>query len=99
MLIDDTENIHGQIEANDIIDFASGLFAAFLLILSVIAYRNVKTRKLLYVSIAFALFSLTTLIARLDFFIPEAESTNIEVAVALTKFAILALFFIAIVKR
>jgi hypothetical protein len=88
-----------QAEIIDIFDYASGIFAAVLFVLSLIAYRNTKTRKLLFVSAAFALFSLRTIIARLDFIIPEAQSTTIEIALSLSAFAILILFFMAIVKK
>jgi hypothetical protein len=87
------------IDIIDIFDYGSGIFAAILFVISLIAYRNAKTKRLLFVSAAFALFSLRTIIARLDFFIPEAQSTTIEVALSLSGFVILTLFFIAIVKK
>jgi hypothetical protein len=87
------------LEPSDIVDFASGIFAAFLMVLSLLAYRNARTKRLLLVSAAFGMFALRTIIARLDLLIPEAESTVIELALALTGFAILSLFFFAIVKR
>jgi uncharacterized membrane protein YhfC len=87
------------IELPDYIDFGSGIFAAFLLALSLIAYRNVKSKRLLFVSTAFGLFSLRALVTRLDLLIPEAQSATIELALALSGFCILGLFFIAIVKR
>jgi hypothetical protein len=87
------------LEPSDIVDFASGIFAAFLMVLSLHAYRNRKTKRLLLVSAAFGMFALRTIIARLDLLIPEAESTVIEFVLALTGFVILSLFFFAIVKR
>jgi hypothetical protein len=87
------------LELSDIVDFASGIFAAFLMVLSLLAYRNTRTKRLLLVSAAFGMFALRTIIARLDILIPEAESKVIELALALTGFAILSLFFFAIVKR
>jgi hypothetical protein len=87
------------LEPSDIVDFASGIFAVFLMVLSLHAYRNRKSKRLLLVTAAFGLFALRTIIASLDLLIPEAESTVIELALALTGFAILSLFFFAIVKR
>ncbi|MFL6521932.1 MAG: hypothetical protein ACJ71B_00455 [Nitrososphaera sp.] len=87
------------LEPSDIVDFASGIFAVFLMVLSLYAYRNRKSKRLLLVTAAFGLFALRTIIASLDLLIPEAESTVIELALALTGFAILSLFFFAIVKR
>ncbi len=69
------------------------------MVLSLHAYRNRKTKRLLLVSAAFGMFALRTIIARLDLLIPEAESTVIEFVLALTGFVILSLFFFAIVKR
>lgn len=89
----------GEIDLPDYIDFGSGIFAAFLLALSLIAYRNVRSKRLLFVSAAFGLFALRALVARADLFIPEVESTAIELALALAGFGILALFFLAIVRR
>ena len=88
-----------EVELTDYIDFGSGIFAAFLLILSLIAYKNFRAMRLLFVSAAFGLFALRALVARLDLFIPETESTVIELALAVSGFAILALFFMAIVKK
>lgn len=87
------------IELPDYIEFGSGIFAAFLLVLSLIAYRNVRSKRLLLVSAAFGLFALRTLVSRADLLIPEAQSEIIELALALSGFGILALFFIAIVMR
>ncbi|OLC25430.1 MAG: hypothetical protein AUH71_01035 [Thaumarchaeota archaeon 13_1_40CM_4_48_7] len=87
------------LELTDIVDFASGIFAVLLMALSLLAYRNTRTKRLLFVSAAFGLFALRTIVARLDTLIPEAQSTLIEVTLALTGFAILSLFFLAIAKR
>jgi hypothetical protein len=88
-----------EVDLADYIDFGSGIFAAFLLVLSLIAYKNVRARRLLFVSAAFGLFALRALVARLDLFLPETESTVIELALAVSGFAILALFFMAIMKK
>ena len=88
-----------QADIIDIFDYGSGIFAAVLFVVSLLAYRNAKATRLLFVSAAFALFALRTIIARLDFFIPETQSTTIELGLSLSAFAILGLFFVAIVKK
>ena len=87
-----------EIDLPDYIEFGSGIFAAFLLVLSLIAYRNVRSKRLLLVSAAFGLFALRTLVSRADLLIPEPPEV-IELALALSGFGILALFFMAIVMR
>ncbi len=87
-------------EIVDIIDYASGIFAAFLLVLSLLSYRNTKAKRLLFVSAAFGLFSIRTIIfTRLDSFISEIQTGTIEIVLSLTGFVILILFFMAIVKK
>jgi predicted PurR-regulated permease PerM len=88
------------LEPEEIIDFATGIFAIFLMTLSIISYRNLKARRLIFVSAAFGLYALRTMIARLvDLTIPESQSIAIEMGLAIAGFAILAFFFIAIVKK
>jgi hypothetical protein len=83
----------------ELFDFGSGIFAAFLFALSLIAYRNLKTKRLLFVSGAFAIFAIRTIVSRLDLFMPEIESSLLEFVLAIMAFAALTLFFLAIVKR
>jgi hypothetical protein len=83
----------------EIFDFGSGIFAALLFALSLIAYRNLKTKRLLFVSGAFAIFAIRTIVSRLDLFMPEIESSLLEFLLAIMAFAALTLFFLAIVKR
>jgi len=97
--LEDVQEQVQEVDLSDYIDFGSGIFAAILLALSLIAYRNVRSKRLLFVSAAFGLFALRTLVARLNLFIPEAESSLIELALAISGFAILALFFVAIMKK
>ena len=83
----------------ELFDFGSGIFAAILFALSLIAYRNLKTKRLLFVSGAFAIFAIRTIVSRLDLFMPEIESSLLEFILAIMAFAALTLFFLAIVKR
>jgi hypothetical protein len=88
-----------EIELSDYIDFGSGIFAALLIVLSLTAYRNVRAKRLLFVSAAFGLFAVRALLSQVDLFIPEAQAATIELVLAVSGFGILALFFMAIVKK
>ena len=82
------------------LDFASGIFAAFLVALSLVAYQRTKMKRLLFVSAAFGLFSFRAIIPRLDLFLPDLDlSASIETILSITGFVILGLFFLAIVKK
>ncbi len=82
------------------LDFASGIFAAALAVMSLLAYRATKMRRLLFVSGAFALYSFRTIIPRLDIIFPNLDiSTAMDVMLSVTGFVILGLFFLAIIKK
>lgn len=80
-------------------DFGTGIFAAVLFALSLIAYKTLKTKRILYVSIAFALFAIHVIVSRLNLFIPEIESSMLELILSVMEFVALALFFVAIMKK
>lgn len=80
-------------------DFGTGIFAAILFALSLIAYKSLKTKRILYVSIAFALFAVHVIVSRLNLFIPEIESSMLELILSIMQFVALALFFVAIMKK
>jgi hypothetical protein len=83
----------------EIFEFGTGIFAGILFVLSLIAYRNSKSRRLIFVACAFGLFAIRTIVLRIDLFVPEVESSILELILAIMGFAALALFFIAIVTR
>ncbi len=80
-------------------DFGTGIFAAVLFALSLIAYKTLRTKRILYVSIAFALFAIDVIVSRLNLFIPEIESSMLELILSVMEFVALALFFVAIMKK
>jgi len=63
---------HGDDKQNiaDIFVFGSGIFAAFLFALSLLAYRNLLTKRLLLVSAAFGIFAIHAIVSKLDLFTP-----------------------------
>jgi len=80
-------------------DLGTGIFAAILFALSLIAYKRIKSRRILYVAIAFAIFAIRVIVSNLDLFMPEIESSSLELLLAVMGFAALGLFFFAIVRR
>jgi len=80
-------------------DLGTGIFAAILFALSLIAYKRIKSRRILYVAIAFAIFAIRVIVSNLDLFMPEIESSSLELLLAVMGFAALGLFFLAIVRR
>ena len=83
----------------EIFDFGSGIFAAILFVLSLIAYRKVKLKKILFAAIAFGVIAVHTILSRLDLFMPDIESSLLELMLAITSFIALSLFFLAIVRK
>lgn len=95
---DETDNLEkGNIA--EFFDLGSGFFAAILFGISFLAYRNTKSMQIFFVMIAFGLFALRTIISRLDLFMPEIESSVLELLLAVLGFMALALFFFALVTR
>ena len=84
---------------SDLFVFGTGVFAGILVALSLNAYRNLKTKRLLLVSIAFGIFSVNVMISKLDVFGVTIESSILDLILAILTFAALALFFMAIVRR
>ena len=84
---------------SDIFEFGTGVFAGILFVLSLNAYRNLKTKRLLLVSIAFGIFSVNVMISKLEVFGVTIESSILDLVLAILTFAALALFFMAIVRR
>ncbi|MDE1727780.1 MAG: hypothetical protein KGI02_08220 [Thaumarchaeota archaeon] len=81
------------------LDFATGIFAAFLLVVSLFAYKRTKMKRLLFVSAAFGLYAFRAILSRLEIILPTMEATTIIIILSSTGFVILALFFVAIVKK
>jgi len=78
----------------EIFDLGSGIFAAIILIISLVAYRKLKSWRILLISSAFALFCARSVLSRLDVFMPE----TLELILAMVSFAGVILFFLAILQ-
>lgn len=77
-----------------IFDVGSGIFASFIIVISLIAYRKLKSRRLLLITSAFAFFFIRSILSRLDFFVPE----TLELLLAVVSFAGLILFSLAVLQ-
>lgn len=81
------------------LDFATGIFAAVLLVMSLLAYKRTNLKRLLFVSAAFGLYAFRAILPRMEILLPSVEATTVEVILSSIGFVILALFFVAIVKK
>ncbi|MDE1826640.1 MAG: hypothetical protein KGH99_04515 [Thaumarchaeota archaeon] len=81
------------------LDLATGIFAAVLLVMSLLAYKRTNLKRLVFVSAAFGLYAIRAILPRLEILAPSVEATTIEVILSSIGFVILALFFVAIVKK
>ncbi len=70
-----------------------------LLALSLSAYRKTRLRRLLAVSLAFGLFAVEVAMTQLDDFVFALGYQADQIIVAAMEFAILLLFFLAVVMR
>lgn len=86
-------------DLSESLDFATGVFAAFLFVVSLFAYRRTKMKRLLFVSAAFGLYAFRAILPRLEIILPTVEATTIAAILSSIGFVILALFFVAIVKK
>jgi len=81
------------------LDFATGIFAAVLLVMSLLAYKRTNLTRLVFVSAAFGLYAFRAILPRLEILLPSVEATTIDIILSSVGFVILALFFVAIVKK
>lgn len=81
------------------LDFATGIFAAVLLVISLLAYKRTNLTRLIFVSAAFGLYAFRAILPRLEIILPSVETATIDTILSLLGFVILALFFVAIVKK
>jgi hypothetical protein len=96
---DDNADLLDKFNVADLFDIGGGIFAAILCALSISAYRRIKVKNILMVSVAFGIFAIHAIVSRLDVFIPTIESSILELIISILIFVSLALFFLAIVKR
>ena len=92
-------NFDQGFETEELLNVAVGLFALLLLALSISAYRKTRVRRLLIVSVAFALFAVEVAIRQLDSFVFTVGLQTDQIITTVMEFLILLLFFLAVVAK
>lgn len=96
--LDFEEGIYGsEIGIDTLISIATSILAVFLFLISAIAYKNDKRKRLLFVTGAFFLFSVKGFLIVADEFFPKTGWP--EPLAHLLDFGILILFFSGLVKK
>lgn len=88
-----------ELDIAELLKLGSGVFALILLFISLLAYYRSRQRRLLFVSGAFGLYFFKIIAEHLDLFLPNLETSFLDLLLALTDFVILLLFFLAIIKK
>ena len=99
LLVPHLLDIDAEFGTREVLDVAITVFALILMALSLSAYRKTRLRRLLIVSVAFGLFAVEVLIRQLDDFVFALGVQADQMVVGAMEFAILLLFFFAIVVR
>ena len=81
------------------IELAIVAFSLVLFALSITAYRNTRIKKILFAATAFALFAIQLFVDSIEDYIVFLDEDITGIILKLMTFAILVLFFVAIVKR
>jgi hypothetical protein len=74
-------------------------FAVILFALSITAYRNTRIKKILFAAAAFALFAIQLLVDSIEGYLGFLDEEITGIILKLMTFVILALLFVAIVKK
>jgi len=85
------------LEVEKLLNLGSGVLAAVLFIFTILAFKRTKRDKLIYISIAFLLFSVKSLMMGLEIFIDEIP--GVDPITAFLDFVILLSFFVGVIKR
>jgi hypothetical protein len=83
----------------DGLEIGIGIFSLVLFGLAITAYRNTGIKKILFAAAAFGLFAIQLLVDSLEDYFGFLEEQFIDILVPLITFAILVLFFVAIIKK
>ena len=85
------------IEVEKLLNLGSGIVAAVLFLLTLLAYKRTHNARLKYVSIAFFLFAVKSLLMGVEIFIGEVP--GVDLITSSLDFAILLSFFFGIIKE
>jgi hypothetical protein len=84
-------------ELEKLLNLGSGLLAAALSILTFVSYKRTRNKRLLYVGLAFMLFSLKSLLVGVEIFF--GEWPGVDHISSIADFFILLSFFLGIIKK
>jgi hypothetical protein len=91
------------VEQNDLAELFSigtGAFAVILLSISLMSYRKLRLTRFLFVSAAFAVFAVKTLVEHVDLLFPGVDTAaTIGTFLVFLDFLILLLIFLSLVKK
>ncbi len=85
------------LELEKLLNLGSGLLATVLFLLTVIAYKRTKRKRLLYVNFAFLLFAVKGFLTSAELFI--GGLSWVDPTASFLNFAILLSFFFGVVKK
>ena len=83
----------------DGLEIGIGIVSIVLFALAITAYKNTGIKKILFAAAAFGLFAIQLLVDALEDSMIFLEEEVVDIFVPLITFAILILFFVAIVKK
>ena len=92
------EMTFGGIDLDEPLNLLSGLLAIALFVITYIAYKRDKRKKLFIVLIAFLLFAIKSLVTASEYFYPEMGGW-IETVANFLDFAVLLCFFFGVIKK
>jgi hypothetical protein len=99
VLVQQTGNF-GETDLAEFFSLGTGGFALILLAISLIAYSRARVNRFLFVSVAFALFAVKSLIQQIDLIFPNLDvGTTVSTILVFLDFLILLLIFLAVVKK
>ena len=81
-----------QEHITSVFDLGSAVFSAFIIVLTIVAYRNLRSKRILLISTAFILFFTRSILSFFDLVQPEV----LEIFLSILSFGGLVFFVIAI---
>ena len=87
----------GGLELDKLLNFGSGLLATALFIPTLLAYKRSKSKRLIYISIAFFLFAIKSFLTSQELFFQEW--LWVDPVASIMNFAIMLTFFFGVIKK
>lgn len=94
---ENTDIFVGNFELEKLLNLGSGILAFILFLLTFFAYKRSSNKRLLYVSVAFLLFSLKGILVSLEMFF--GDWSWVDPVASIFDFAILLSFFFGILRK